>query len=88
MNTTERLEKQEIGHAKKGLLYGVASGASWGLSGVVMSIAFGMAPFTEGVSLLLAPIVGAAMHDGLAGLWVFLYNLLNFPSLIDKTKPL
>ena len=77
MNTTERLEKQEIGHAKRGLLFGVVSGASWGLSGVIMSIAFGMAPFTDGVSLLLAPIVGAAMHDGFAGLWVFFYNLFN-----------
>nr|WP_320026647.1 DMT family transporter [uncultured Acetobacterium sp.] len=77
MNTTERLEQQELRHAKSGLGFGVVSGMTWGLSGVIMSIAFGMAPFTEGASLLVAPLVGAALHDGFAGFWVFLFNLFN-----------
>ncbi len=66
---------QELSHAKKGLLYGVLSGASWGLDGVILGIALAMAPFTDGTSLYAGAMAGACMHDGFAGLWIFFYNL-------------
>lgn len=66
---------QELSHAKKGLLYGVLSGASWGLDGVILGLALAMAPFTGGVGLYAAPMAGACMHDGFAGFWIFFYNL-------------
>lgn len=67
--------KREISHAKTGLLWGVISGATWGLDGVILGMALAMAPFTGGTSLYAAPLAGAAMHDGFAGFWLFLYNL-------------
>lgn len=66
---------QELSHAKKGLLFGVISGATWGLDGVILGIALAMAPFTGAAGLYAAPMVGACMHDGFAGLWIFFYNL-------------
>lgn len=69
-------ESIELSHSKKGLLYGVISGATWGLDGVILGIALAMMPFTGGVSVsfFVAPLIGAALHDGFAGFWVFLYN--------------
>lgn len=66
---------REVSHAKKGLVWGVISGATWGLDGVILGIALGMAPFTGGMSLYAAPLAGACLHDGFAGLWLFFYNL-------------
>ncbi|MBP2664752.1 MAG: hypothetical protein H6Q71_2700 [Firmicutes bacterium] len=67
--------KQELSHTKKGLLSGVISGALWGLDGVILGMALAMAPFSGGSSLYAGPLAGAAMHDGFAGFWLFLYNL-------------
>lgn len=66
----------ELSHSKKGLLYGVISGAAWGLDGVILGLALAMMPFTGGASasIYAAPLAGAALHDGFAGFWVFLYN--------------
>jgi drug/metabolite transporter (DMT)-like permease len=69
------LMKTELSHAKKGLVWGVISGATWGLDGVILGIALAMAPFTGGATLYAAPLAGACMHDGFAGLWLFFYNL-------------
>jgi len=71
------LSKKELSHSKKGLIYGAISGASWGLDGVILGMALGMAPFTGGATMTLyaAPIAGATLHDGFAAFWVFLYNL-------------
>lgn len=71
----EMLVRQELSHAKKGLGWGVLSGMTWGLDGVILGIALGMAPFTGGASLYAAPLAGAAMHDGWAAFWLFWYNL-------------
>lgn len=68
-------EKRELSHAKTGILWGILSGATWGLDGVILGMALAMAPFTGGTSLYAAPLAGAAMHDGFAGFWLFLYNL-------------
>lgn len=69
------LMKQELTHAKKGLLWGAISGATWGLDGVILGIVLAMAPFTDGASLYAGALAGACMHDGFAGFWLFLYNL-------------
>lgn len=72
-------ESIELSHSKRGLLYGVISGATWGLDGVILGLALTMMPFTGAVSasIYVAPLVGAALHDGFAGLWVFLYNCVS-----------
>ncbi len=89
--------QQEIDYAKKGLLWGVISGVTWGLDGVILwSFALVAFPFWSDaypmwVAYVLAPIVGAAMHDGFAGLWLFLYNLATGRAAeymrVLKTKP-
>ena len=68
---------QELGHAKKGLIYGLISGTTWGLNGVILGMALAMAPFTgvSTLSLYAGPLASAAMHDGFAGFWLFFYNL-------------
>lgn len=67
--------KQQYSHAVKGLFYGVVSGATWGLDGVILGIALGMAPFTDGGSLYAGALAGACMHDGFAGLWLCILNI-------------
>lgn len=71
----QMLMERELSHAKRGILWGLLSGATWGLDGVILGIATAMAPFTGGASLYAGPLAGAALHDGFAGFWLFLYNL-------------
>jgi drug/metabolite transporter (DMT)-like permease len=65
----------EIKFAKKGLGWGVFSGAVWGMDGVLLGMALVMAPFVGGASLIVAPLVGAALHDGIAAAVLLAYNL-------------
>lgn len=74
-NLQELQMTKDLSHAKKGLLWGILSGATWGLDGVILGMALAMAPFTAGATLYAGPLAGAAMHDGFAGFWLFLYNL-------------
>jgi len=74
-NLQELQTSKELSHAKTGLIWGVISGATWGLDGVILGMALAMAPFTGGATLYAAPIAGAGLHDGFAGFWLFLYNL-------------
>jgi len=71
----QMLEARELSHAKKGIGWGILSGATWGLDGVILGIGTAMAPFTGGASLYAAPLAGAALHDGFAGFFLFFYNL-------------
>ena len=68
----------ELGSGARGRHLGYAaalgSGAIWGLDGVLLGIALGMAPFTGGVSLAVAALAAAAMHDSLAGCWLLVYD--------------
>lgn len=74
--TAEQVQtKQQYSHAVKGLFFGVISGATWGLDGVILGIALAMAPFTDGASLYAGALAGACMHDGLAGFWLCLLNI-------------
>ena len=45
----------------------------WGADGVVLGVALTMAPFV-GASAAIAPLVVAALHDGLAAGWMVAYN--------------
>lgn len=67
--------KNDLAHAKTGLVWGIVSGATWGLDGVILGIATAMAPFTGGATLYAGPLAGAALHDGVAGFFLFFYNL-------------
>ncbi len=69
-------EKAELSFARRGLAWGGFTGALWGLDGVLLGIVLGMAPFNDAkVSMLIAPIVAAAIHDGFAALWLFIINI-------------
>ncbi len=83
--------KNELSHAKTGLVWGLISGATWGLDGVILGIATAMAPFTGGATFYAGPIAGAALHDGFAGFLLFFYNLFTgrwkeYPRTL-RTKP-
>lgn len=71
----EWLSGRALAHARRGLGWGLFSGAVWGLDGVLLGIALGLAPFTAGGSLFAAPLVGAALHDGIAACWLLLLNV-------------
>ncbi|MDD4754145.1 MAG: DMT family transporter [Desulfitobacteriaceae bacterium] len=78
VNAQQALIKHELSYAKRGLGWGILSGATWGLDGVLLTIAGFMAPFwVESYSLamvIVACLASAAMHDLFAGGWVALYN--------------
>lgn len=73
------LEQHELGHAKKGLFWGIISGATWGLDGVIWGMAFMFLPFaieSDVLKVIIAvSVASAAMHDGFAAFWLFWYNL-------------
>ncbi|MCR6544787.1 DMT family transporter [Dehalobacterium formicoaceticum] len=75
----QALEAHQLRFAKKGLGWGILSGATWGLQGVLITIAGYMAPFYLDSYALGLILVGAlctaAMHDLFAGGWVALYNI-------------
>lgn len=74
--TAEQIRtKQQYSHAVRGLFYGVVSGATWGLDGVILGMALAMAPFTDGASIYAGALAGACMHDGFAGFWLCILNL-------------
>lgn len=76
----QALEKHNLAFAKRGLGWGILSGATWGLQGVLITIAGYMAPFwLEDYALglvIVGALASAAMHDLFAGGWVALYNIL------------
>ena len=45
----------------------------WGADGVVLGVVLTMAPFI-GAQAVLAPLVVAALHDGLATVWMLAYD--------------
>ncbi len=73
------LEQRELSHAKTGLLWGIISGATWGLDGVILGLAFMVMPFaieSDVLRVLIGvSVANAAMHDGFASFWLFWYNL-------------
>jgi drug/metabolite transporter (DMT)-like permease len=75
-NVRQQSEGRRLSFARRGLGWGAMTGAVWGLDGVVLGIALAAAPFTNNVSLFVGPLVGAALHDGFATLWLLIYNAL------------
>lgn len=73
----KRLQQRELSFAKQGIGWGLLAGFGWGLDCTLMGIVLGMAPFSGGISLFVAPLVGACLHDGFAALWLFLRNVVN-----------
>lgn len=69
------LQQKELSFAKKGIGWGLSAGLFWGLDYTLTGMLLGMAPFTNGISLLAAPLVGACFHDGFAAVWLFLKNV-------------
>jgi len=76
----QALDVYRLRYAKKGIFWGLFSGATWGLQGILLYyLALYMAPFwMEEYGLwmvVLGSLVGAAMHDGFAGLWIMFINI-------------
>ena len=65
----------ELRYAKKGLMWALISGMGWGLGGVLIGMALGMAPFTTGATIYTGALVAGAMNDGLGGIYLFGYNV-------------
>jgi drug/metabolite transporter (DMT)-like permease len=49
------------------------SGMLWGLDGVILGVALGMAPFS-GTSTVYAPLAVAALHDTFATVWMLVFD--------------
>ena len=58
---------------RSGFVWAVLSGVFWGADGVVLGVALAMAPFV-GAAALIAPLAVAALHDGLASIWMLAFN--------------
>jgi len=73
------LEAHQLRYAKKGVGWGIFSGATWGLQGTLLYyVALVLAPFwMEDYGLwlvVLGSLAGACMHDGFAGLLLAIIN--------------
>lgn len=79
LQAQQLLEKRELSHAKAGIFWGILSGATWGLDGVILGLAFAIMPFaieSDILKIIVAvSVANAAMHDGFASFWLFWYNL-------------
>jgi drug/metabolite transporter (DMT)-like permease len=74
--------ERRLSFARRGLLWGVLSGITWGIVGVLLGLALSMPPFSDSHpgsvplwGLLAAPLVGACLHDTFAALWLVTYNV-------------
>ena len=72
-----KLVNHQVSYAKKGFVTALISAVFWGLNGVMLGFASMFDPFVIAASIFVASIVQAALHDGFAAIWVFLYNLKN-----------
>ncbi|MPQ43634.1 DMT family transporter [Clostridium tarantellae] len=69
-------KKAQAKFTKKGSVMGIVSAITFGFYSAVLGVALAMGPFTDEASLLVAPLVGAAMNDSLAALWLLIYNTI------------
>ena len=67
---------QDVAFAKKGLVLALFSGMSWGVNGVILSMAFGAAVFLDEEYWLLAPLTVGALHDTICALWLLVFNAI------------
>jgi drug/metabolite transporter (DMT)-like permease len=73
---------QQMTFARRGLIWAAISGLTWGVVGVLLGLALTLPPFSHVRSgssafwgLLVAPLVGACLHDTFAALWLLAYNV-------------
>jgi drug/metabolite transporter (DMT)-like permease len=66
--------QQDISFAKKGIFIALFSGITWGMNGVILSIAFASPLFLDTEYWLLAPLSVGALHDTFDSLWLLIYN--------------
>lgn len=66
--------KQDLSFAKRGLVFALFSGITWGLDGVILSLAFAFPLFLDERYWLLAPLTVGALHDTCSALWLFAFN--------------
>ena len=73
---------------KGGAGFGLLSGITFALNGVIIGTALTMAPFTSGTSIYIAPIVAAAMNDTISALWLLIYNIScgRFKEIVKSIK--
>ncbi|MDF2504983.1 DMT family transporter [Clostridium sp.] len=63
-------------YRKKGIVLGLFAGALWGLDGVLMQGYFNK-NVVDNNSILIVSIICACVHDGFAGIWIFIKNLIS-----------
>lgn len=61
---------------KKGIILGLFAGLLWGLDGILIQIYLSKLSVADN-SILITPIICAALHDGFAGLWIFVKNVFS-----------
>lgn len=64
ISSQQALENHQLAFAKRGLGWGILSGATWGLQGVLITIAGYMAPFWLDSYALGLVIVGCFSYSG------------------------
>lgn len=72
---TDKLERQQVSYAKRGMGTALVAGSLWGLDGVLLGVVFLLAPFSTAAGVYVPSLVQAAVHDGFGCLWVFLKNI-------------
>ena len=61
-------------NARKGIITGILSGATWGLDAVMLGAVMLMSPFVENPILLVAGgVLCSALHDVFSAIWLFIY---------------
>lgn len=70
----QRYNQQELSFAKSGIGWGLFAGLGWGLDGILMGIALGLAPFDTAAGLFAVPLVAACLHDGSSAVWIYWKN--------------
>jgi len=66
--------RQDLSFAKRGLVFALLSGITWGLDGVILSLAFAAPLFLGEKYWLLAPLTVGALHDTCSALWLLVLN--------------
>lgn len=60
-----------------GITSGVLSGLLWGLDTVLTGVILSKSPFIDTTqAILIAPIIGAFLHDAFSSLWMMLFSIL------------
>ncbi|PKM60878.1 MAG: hypothetical protein CVU99_05955 [Firmicutes bacterium HGW-Firmicutes-4] len=92
-NVKARLHKKNLKYVKYGIAWAVTAGLTYGVGPTFQTFAIGVEPFASlsVMSLMLLPMMMAAMQDGMAAIVVFLKNAQEGKHReyfrVAKTKP-